>query len=300
MKSIRRKLYYFAALIFSKLVLLLPYRMAVRTGGALGYFAYHAVSKSRRLAEKNISAAFPEKSVNEVKAIALGAFINLGKNLFELFSFPKITKENINGIVEIVNREAMEKGFAKGKGVIVGSAHCGNWEMIGTSFALNGIPMNAIARRIYIEELNKMLVDFRENKGYKVILRSGREAAKQMLRTLRSNESLGILIDQDTVVPSVFVDFFGRKAWTPSGMAVLAMKTGAPVVFVVDQRLPDDRHKVICAGPVEMRDSGNTEDDIRHNTQLITSMTEEHIRKYPDQWVWIHDRWKTQPSEGKA
>ena len=102
-----------------------------------------------------------------------------------------------------------------------------------------------------------------------------------------------MLIDQDTDVPGVFVDFFSRPAWTPSGLAVLALKTGASVVLALDVRLENDKHTPILAGPIEMKRTDNLDRDVLDNTQAITELIEEHIRKYPSQWVWMHERWKT-------
>jgi KDO2-lipid IV(A) lauroyltransferase len=116
-----------------------------------------------------------------------------------------------------------------------------------------------------------------------------------MLRSLRHNEAIGMLIDQDTDVPGVFVDFFGRPAWTPSGLAALALRTNAAVVLALDCRLPDDHHEVVVKGPIELIRTGNKDNDILENTRRISLMIEEHIRAYPDQWVWFHERWKTQP-----
>ena len=103
-----------------------------------------------------------------------------------------------------------------------------------------------------------------------------------------------MLIDQDTQVPGVFVNFFSRQAWTPSGLASIALKTDAQVVLALDTRLPDDSHKAIITGPIELVRTGDHEKDVLENTGMITKLIEEHIRAYPGQWVWMHERWKTQ------
>lgn len=296
MKKSIRQLYYLAGLLFSKIVLLMPYRAAVAAGGALGGVAYHIVSEGRRDTEANIAAAFPDWPASRVKETARKVFVNLGKNLFELFSFPKMRGELLSSVARIENEQALRDALKLGKGVLMASAHCGNWEIIGAAVPAAGMPINAIARKIYIEGLNNLLLSMRTGVGEKVILRSGASAAKDMLRGLRGNEIIAMLIDQDTVVPGVFADFFGRPAWTPSGLATLALRTGAPVVLCLDARMPDDTHRVICEGPVVMKKTGDNEADIKDNTQAITSMIEKHIRQYPDQWVWMHKRWKTQPS----
>jgi len=296
MKRIIRYFYYLAALSFSKIVGIIPYKSAVWLGGRIGYLAYYVAREARRVTEKNLEVAFPEKNPDEIRTIARQVFVNQGKNTFELFSFPKLSKERILKIVKIENESELRKPIDSGAGIIMPSAHCGNWEIMGASFAALGLPVNVVARKIYIDGLNSMLVGFRESKGMKVVLRSEKNAAKLMLKALRNREIIALLIDQDTAVPGVFVDFFSKKAWTPSAVASLALRTGASIVLALDVRMPDDTHKAIIK-PVELRRSGDTEKDIAENTQAITAQIEEHIRRYPEQWVWMHERWKTRPDD---
>jgi KDO2-lipid IV(A) lauroyltransferase len=294
-KKIVRQFYYWITLLFLKLVQILPCSFSVRLGGVLGGIAYRCVSKARRITESNLGSSFPAMSEQERRRVARQVFVNQGKNAFELFSFPKLSGEDIGRLAPIENIEGMRRALERGKGVLIGSAHCGNWELMGASLAAAGFPINVIARRIYIDGLNDLLVGLREQKGYHVILRSARDSARQMLRSLRHNEAIGMLIDQDTAVPGVFVDFFGRPAWTPSGLATLALRTGASVVLALDVRLPGDRHKVVIKGPYNLPSTGDEGKDVAAITQLITKDTETHIRTYPDQWVWMHERWKTRP-----
>jgi Kdo2-lipid IVA lauroyltransferase/acyltransferase len=294
MKPIIRQMYYWCARLFAFLVQCLPYRGAVVLGGMLGSAGFSLIRKSRRIVLDQLRRSFPERSEGDIIRIGHEVFVNQGKNAFELFSFPRLGKDDIDRIAAIENRAAIEEGLRRGKGVLLASAHCGNWEFMGASLSLGGFPVNVIARRIYIEGLNRMLVGYRTSKGMKVILRSGQESARQILRSLRHNETIGMLIDQDTAVPGVFVDFFGRKAWTPSGLATLALRTGASVVLALDVRMPGDVHRVVLKGPLTLTNTGNIEADVHANTAMITALIEEHIRKYPSQWVWMHERWKTQ------
>ena len=296
MKRIIRYFYYLGALFFFKIIQLLPYKSAVAFGGWLGSLAYVVLSDARNTTEKNLARAFPEKKDEEIRRIAKRVFINQGKNAFELFSFPKLTKENILKLVKIENEADLRRPIESGKGIIMPSAHCGNWEIMGASFAALGLPVNVVARRIYIDQLNKMLVGFRESKGEKVILRSGRDAARMMLRALKNREIIALLIDQDTDVPGVFVDFFSKLAWTPSGMAVLAHRTDSSVVLALDVRMSDDTHRALIR-PIEIKRTGDMDKDILETTRSITKMIEEHIRQYPEQWVWMHERWKTRPEK---
>ncbi len=294
MKRIIRQFYFYGAWLFAKLVLLLPFRLAVKTGGALGLLGYYAAAKARKTAIENISRAFPEMSPDTIRAVAKEVFVNQGKNAFELFSYPRLSETKLLSLASVENAEALKKAFATGNGVLIASAHCGNWEILGAALAASGYKINVIAKRIYIEGLNNMLVGFRESKQVKVILRSEPSTARQMLRALHNNESIGMLIDQDTAVPGVFVPFFGKDAYTPSGMASLAVKTGAAVVLALDVRNPDESHTVKIWGPIEPHLSGNEENDILELTKEVSARTEEHIRLHPGQWVWMHERWKTQ------
>lgn len=292
-KKIIRQLYYLFALAFSKAVLILPYRLSVKLGGFLGLLSYHLIADARKKAFKNLRLCLSDKTDDEIRNIAKEVFVNQGKNLFELFSFPKITEKKLLELAEIKNKEALVTAFSYGRGVLLASAHCGNWEIMGAALSKASFAINVIAKHIYIEGLNTMLVNFRKSKGVNVILRSERDTAKKMLRSLRNNESIAMLIDQDTEVNGCFVDFFSRPAWTPSGLAALALRTGASVVLALDRRIEGDRHECVLAGPLELTRTDNKDKDIMDNTQMITKLIENHIRQNPGQWVWMHDRWKT-------
>jgi len=293
-KKVIRYCYYLVALVISACIRVMPYGFAVWLGGVLGRGAYTLIPEARRIAKENLRRSFPEKTAGEIASLARRVFINQGKNTFELFSFPRLTKDDIHRLVRIENVEAITRGMADGKGVLLASAHCGNWEILGAALSQSGFGVNVIARRIYIEGLNRLLLGLRLSQGMRIIMRSGQESARQMLRSLRNNEILAMLIDQDTDVPGVFVDFFGCPAWTPSGLAALASRAGAAVVLALDIRQPDGSHRVIIRGPLQLSCSGDKDRDTLDNTQMITAMIEQHIRQYPDQWVWIHRRWKTQ------
>ena len=292
MKAILRKFYYIVVLLFSKAVLVLPFKLSIKIGSLIGSVAFYFAVEARKITIQNLEQAFVDKSKKEIRQIAKLVFENQGKNLFELFSFPKLTKEKINSLVTIENLDAFKKALACGNGVLLASAHCGNWEIMGAALSLNGMPINVIAKKIYIPQLNSMLIGFRQSKGENVILRSANNAARQMLRALRNNESIAMLIDQDTTVPGVFVDFFNKLAYTPSGLATLALKTNAAVLLAIDERLSGDKHKVILE-PIEIKRSGNFDTDVLSNTAHITKLIETHIARLPEQWVWMHERWKT-------
>lgn len=302
MKKFRRKMYYFGALVLSKLVLLIPYKFAVKyVARFFGLLAYFFVTDARRKASKNLALCFPEKTQKEISEIVKKILINQAKNFFELANFPRMNAEFFNKIAQVENKHLLDSALSKGKGILFSSAHTGNWEITAASVANAGIPVNVIAKRIHVDGLNDMLVNLRLSKGVKVILRSASDSARKMLKALKNNETLAMLIDQDTKkVQGVFVDFFGRKAYTPSGLAAIALRTGSPVFFALDKREGEYLHKTVVKGPVTITPTGNVQEDIKRLTQKLTTMLEEHIRSCPDQWVWFHERWRTTEAELRA
>ncbi|MDR3112353.1 MAG: lysophospholipid acyltransferase family protein [Elusimicrobiota bacterium] len=293
--KIRRRFYYYGALAFAKSVSLIPYKLSV---GFLSLFfgkvAYYCSYSAAKIAVKNLQKTFPNKSKKEIVKIAKTVFVNQARNFFELANFPRINLGFLQSISSVENKNLIEIALQKGKGLLFVSAHTGNWEITAAAVAALGLPVNVVAKKIYIDGLNDMLVKYRESKNVKVILKDAKDTGRKLLRALKNGEIIAMLIDQDTEVSGVFVDFFGQKAWTPSGLAVLALKTGAEVLVGVDQRIGRYNHKTIIYGPVKIETTGNVEIDVVTLTQKATSILEEHIRICPEQWVWFHKRWKTQ------
>jgi KDO2-lipid IV(A) lauroyltransferase len=293
-KKIRRQFYYYGALLFSKLLLLLPYHFCIKQlARFFGNIAYYVTRDSSDIAKSNLRLCFPEKSEKDIEIIVRKVFVNETKNFLELVNFPKMSATFFDSITEIENKHLIEESMKKGKGVLLASAHIGNWEMTAASIANMGIPISGIAKKIYIDGLNDMLVKYRMSKNVKVILKDEPDTARKLLKCFKNGEMLVMLIDQDTNVPGVFVDFFGMPAWTPSGVAVLALKRGMDVLVGVDQRIGEFNHKIVIKGPVKIEPSGNLDNDIVNLTQKISLLLEEQIRAYPEQWVWFHKRWET-------
>ena len=293
-KSVRRKIYYYGAYIVSKIILMLPYRFSVDVSAVVfGTLAYYFLAGARVKAKKNLERCFPEKTKKEICGIVKNIFINEAKNFFELANFPRMDSAFLRSISSIENSHLIKEGIKKGKGILFVSAHTGNWEITAAAVADMGVPVNVVAKKIYIEKLNDMLVGYRTSKNVDVILRDAPDTGRKLLKALKKGEIIAMLIDQDTNVPGVFVDFFGEPAWTPSGLAVLALKTGAEVLVGIDQRIDKYGHKTVVSGPFTVEPSGNFDTDVVNLTQKVSLVLEDHIRKYPEQWVWFHERWKT-------
>jgi KDO2-lipid IV(A) lauroyltransferase len=194
----------------------------------------------------------------------------------------------------------MEEGFKKGKGVIYITAHLGNWELMAAYYALKGHhPVNVIARSVYDDRINRILLRLRSRYGVKTILRgratkgeSITASTKEILRVLKKNELLGVLIDQNIKgIDSVPVTFLGMPTTAPSGAASLALASQAEVFFGFTYRGEDNRHHIVAERVDELVRSKDRKGDILSNTSLFTRLIEERVREFPSQWVWIHDRW---------
>jgi Kdo2-lipid IVA lauroyltransferase/acyltransferase len=251
--------------------------------------------KMRKTAEFNLRLAFPEWSEAQRRAVLNGMAQNLGWMAAEFARLPGYTRENIENVVVLDGHENFLAGKSRGKGVIYLTGHIGAWELSSYAHALYGFPLHYMARPLDNGPLDEMVNDYRGRSGNRAIYKN--EAARMMLKVLKEAGTIGILADQNTM-PSegVFVDFFGKKACTTTGIARVALHTDAAVVpgyAYWDQNLR--KYRLRFEPPVELARSGDAERDIRENTQRFTKVIEEIIRKHPEQWVWIHARWKNRP-----
>jgi KDO2-lipid IV(A) lauroyltransferase len=275
------------------LVYHLPRRLGLFLAAKIAGFSYVILPKYRNLALENLTHAFgKEKSPKEIKALARKVFENLGKNAFELVQFPRINEKNLHKLVTLEGRENLDAGYAKGKGIVVITAHFGNWELMAATLRLNGCPGVTIGRRIYFYKYDQLLNYFRRVHDVNVIYRD--DSPRKMLKVLKENRIVGVVADQDVdSVEGVFVDFFGRPAYTPIGPVGLARATGAALIPVLIRRNPDDTHTVIALKEIELIDTGDKEKDMVENTRRWSTVIESYIREHPEQWVWMHKRWKT-------
>lgn len=269
----------------------LPYRAAVLAGGALGSIAYVLLPRDRGRAISHLSTVFPERGRAWARRTAYRTFVHLGKALLEELA---VSPRRLRSVVTFQGRENLRAAVAQGKGVVYMTGHIGNWELMGAAVAAEH-SLSVVAAPIEPKPLNDMIVGLRSGMGVRTILRSRPGAARELIRVFRENRILGILIDQDTEVEGAFVDFMGRPAWTPTAAAQMAIRFGAPVVFGYVLRGSDNRHTITVEGPLELTRSGNEEEDIRTNTAMFTKMIENVILRNPEQWVWMHRRWRRQP-----
>jgi KDO2-lipid IV(A) lauroyltransferase len=233
----------------------------------------------------------------ERERILRGCFKNLGRLLGEFSQFPRATPESLRRIVECEGLENLQAAQALGRGVILFTGHLGAWEL--SSFALSafGYPISFLVRRIDNPLIERLIEKTRTRFGSRSI--DKRAAMRPMLRTLRAGGTLGILVDLNTQPhEGIFVDFFGIPASTTSGVAALALRTGAAVLPVF---VPwDEKHRRFVLHvdpPLAVAPTGDEKEDIRQLTSLFTSVVESYVRRFPEQWLWIHKRWNTRPEK---
>jgi KDO2-lipid IV(A) lauroyltransferase len=274
--------------------LLLPRKIALVLGVYVADLLFLLFPNERAKAIKNLTIAFgEEKSHAEILKICRNCFRNLGKGMMEVLQFPRLNVKNLGNLVIFDGKQNLDHVLNLGKGIILVTAHFDNWELLAASLSLSGYGINAIVRPVRSPYLEKLVTRNRQNMGIRVIPRGA--SIKEALKCLKRNEILGILSDIDTKIDGVFVDFFGRPAYTPSGPVSIALKTGAVILptFIIRQK--DDSHKIIIEKPLELVNTGDSETDKIINTENYTKIIESYIRKYPEQWIWNHQRWRTKP-----
>jgi Kdo2-lipid IVA lauroyltransferase/acyltransferase len=251
--------------------------------------------KLQRTAEFNLALAFPDWSESRRRAVIAGMVRNLGWMAAEFARFPKYNKDNIDGVVVLEGHENFLEGHRRGKGVIYLTGHIGAWELSSFAHALYGYPLHYMARQIDNVKVDALVNRYRCLSGNRPIFKN--ESARTMLKILRDAGTLGILADQNTMPEEgVFVDFFGMPACTTTGIARVALHTGAAVVpGYAYWDGTSNKYRLRFEPPVELVRTGDAERDVFENTQNFAKVIEGIIRQHPEQWVWLHARWKTRP-----
>ena len=255
---------------------------------------YRLGFKNRLITLHNLQRSFPEKNLKEIIRIAKGVYRHFAIVAAEFFDMPYINKENIHKWVEIEGLENYQEAIARGKGVLSIVAHFGNWELMTIAVPICLKPMYIVYRPLDNPVIDNMVEYVRTMNGNVLIPKGG--SGKRIMELLKENHIIGILSDQNVAAyEGVFVDFFGRPACTGVGLAVMAMRSSAPVIPAFMARQPSGRYKFILKPAMEAVCTDDYEADLQVNTQRFTKIVEEIVREYPDQWFWFHQRWKTKP-----
>jgi KDO2-lipid IV(A) lauroyltransferase len=291
----RQQLEYAIAWPFIKVLGLLPRPLARAFGISLGWLVYVLHVRLRKVGMRNLALAFPDMPVRERARILRGEFTSLGRQLAEVCQFPRYTLANVENVVVYDGLENYLQAYARGKGLLFLTAHFGGWELSAFTHSLRGHPMHVVMRPMDNVYLDRMIRHYRTMHGNRTVDKDN--FVRGLLSAMKAGEVVGILMDTNMTPPQgIFVNFFGVPACTASGMARIALRTHAAVVptFTIwDRQLKKYRLRFDPA--LELIRTGDLEADIVANTQKFTSIIEDYVRKYPDQWLWVHRRWKTRP-----
>ena len=274
---------------------IMPRSIAYRSAEVLAWFGFHLAGRQRRAGLHNLRMAFPDLTDAEREQILRKSFQNLGRLLVEFTHFPDLNKTNISQYVIHDGLENYLEGLQRGRGVIFMTAHFGAWEMSSFAHALYGYPLKFVVRPIDNPKVEQLISSYRTLSGNVPIQR--KEAARNILKALRRNEAVGILFDQNTTrSEGVFAEFFGIPAATTPSIALFALRADAAVIpgfLIWDEN--SRKHRLRLDPPVDLIVTGDLSHDVLENTKRFNQILESYIRRYPDQWLWIHRRWKTRP-----
>ena len=293
--TLQINLEYLIARSLLTLFAVLPLPLALSVGSTLGWFGYYFSGRLRRSGERNLRIAFPELDPRRRKDLLRGCFQNLGRLLGVFSHFGKESPKALQALMECEGLEHLDAAIKSGRGVILFTGHVGAWELSSFGISLFGYPLSFLVRRIDNPKIEARVERARTRRGNRTI--DKRSAAREMLQLLQAGGTLGILVDLNTLDrEGIFVDFFGVPASTTFVLAKLALRTGALVLPVF---APWDKQRkrflLKIEQPLSYNGTGDEEEDVRGLTQLFTSVVEKYVQLYPDQWLWIHRRWKTRP-----
>src|ERR1700722_560637 len=291
----RERIEYWLVVAVARVLGWMPRRIARRLAGGIAWAVYILLARLRRVGEINLERALPQLTPEERRTVLRGVYRNLGWQLVEFCRMPRYTPKNIDDWIRTEGLEHYLAARDRGNGVLVLTGHLGAWELSSFYHSLMGMPMGMVIRR-----LDNPLVDAFVNRirclhGNRVIHKD--DFARGLIASMRAGETVGILMDTNMTPPQgVFVPFFGVSACTASGMARVAAKTGAAVVpgFLLWEE-SEGRYVLHFGEELEVVHTGDSEKDALVNTAVFTAAIEGYIRRYPDQWLWMHRRWKTRP-----
>ena len=275
----------------------LPLRPALALGAWVGRLAHLLAVRPRRRALRQLALCLPERTEAERRAIVRRMFVHLGRDAFELAAI-RSCDARLAARVEVSPPTLLQEVIARGRGMVLVAGHLGSWALLARRVARAGIPTALIAHAGPDAGLTALAERFLAEGGVTTLRGEDPETGRAIVRTFRRGRALGLLIDQDAGVQGVFVPFFGRPAWTPRTAADLAIRFGAPVVVGTIHRRgprPEDGHLLEVVEVPFSTDPPDQEAEAVRLTAACSAVLEAAIRRHPDQWVWLHERWRTQP-----
>jgi Kdo2-lipid IVA lauroyltransferase/acyltransferase len=272
---------------------LLDDRTRNRLARSLGRFIFKRIGFRRSVVFQQLGWAFPEMQPIERWDLGVKIYEQIATSLLEFMALGEMSQDKIRDLAALENPEILHQTMADGKGVILMTAHFGNFELLGSAIVAMGYPLNALVRTQSNPHVDRMQNKIRRRAGVNPI--KADVSVRHLIRALRDGQCVAMLPDVNAGDDGIFVDFMGRQASTPRGLAYYAWKYNVPVIPTFIVRQPDGRHKVHFCQPIEPDAAGDEETATRKLTIAVTDKLEEFVRLYPDHWLWLHRRWKTRP-----
>lgn len=298
----KKKPYRFALYLLLRgacgLIYVMPRAMALAFARVAGRAGFWIVTRQQRKTLENLRRVYgAEKSEAEIRGLAIQVFENLIQTGAEVLQFTKLTADKLDKIIDAGNAfQVYDKILGEGKGLISVTAHIGNWELLAGVFGMKGYKGGVLARRIYYEPYNEWIVGLRQSLKVPTIYRD--DSSREILKLLAKNEIVGLLPDQDVEsLKGIFVPFFGQPAYTTIAPARLSIASGAPIVPNFLIRIPGDRYKLVLGEPIRAQAGVPRDEAVKKITEDWMQQFESIIRKYPGEWAWMHNRWKTTPEK---
>ena len=281
---------YYVIKVLSCLICLSPTPVRNLVAFIIGRLGWLVVNKRRKQTSiDNVLKSGLTSDPEQAAAIVKASVYRFGPMLVEVLLFPQLTPAKIQAQVAFTGREHLEAALSYGKGVVLATAHSGNWELLGAALAYEGFPLVAVVRKQNDLGADKFINEYRTQAGMHVTYKT---SVKEMVRLLGEGKIVGLLMDQAAGADGIMLDFFNRPASIPQGPAALARLKGAPIVPAFITALPDGAHQAIIHPPVWVEKTADREHDIRQTTAKLNRIIEDHIRLHPTEWFWLHNRWK--------
>ncbi|MBD3243851.1 MAG: hypothetical protein GF331_24885 [Chitinivibrionales bacterium] len=290
----RHDLLYVLLLLMHAVVFVLPRRPGLRLFGLLGRIVFVFGGRERTRTLEHLRYIYGEQwNETRIRRTARAVFVHLAKTLFDAVKLPRLSDARFFRIVKHDPVEQARAAYERGRGLIVVTAHLGCFEMLLPFFARMGFRSFAVGRHMFDPRIERMVARNRSGTNMEYVSRA--DNPREILRRLKRGMAFGVLVDQDTDVDGVFAHFLGRPAYTPSGIVRLAMRYDIPLIVATTIRLPDETHRVSLSEPLTLRTGGDPDTDLVLNVERINEIIGTAIRQAPEQWVWMHRRWRRTP-----
>ena len=293
----KNNLVFFAAKNLFRLINILPRQLALFLGEALGFTAYVCVGKERRRALTNLDRAYgADLSFRRKKEIARGSFITFGRSIMEAMRLRRHYRDQIKPHIEIIGEENFRRAYDRGKGIVAFTGHIGNFELLAAYTAQEGYKCGVIGRELYDKRLDDILITNRTAMGL-VNVRTD-DSPMTIIRLLKTGHAIGFLIDTDSFrVSGELTEFFGRPAKTPIGPTQLGLMSGAAFIPMFCLSFPGGKYRIIFGEELIPESRDRSRENVYRITSQMTKVIENLIRQYPEQWIWMHNRWHTRPED---